>query len=167
MNETPSSPAPAAAAPDPAPGSDKASEKSAENAKAPANGFTFTEDGCRTELRLGALLLMAGVFLWAFLGPQKSSWLVIAGIPLLLLGVPLQAFQARKGRPGFPWKVGLSFAALGLSMCYDLRYREAVGGPLHIQPVAYYLLLAGLWILAWWPLAAAWMKRFRKNAVTA
>jgi len=165
VNDTPTSPAPAPAnaATNPAP----VSENSTENAKAPANGFTFTDDGCRTELRLGALLLMAGVFLWAFLGPQKSSWLVIAGIPLLLLGVPLQAFQARKGRPGFPWKVGLSFAALGLSMCYDLRYREEVGGPMHIQPVAYYLLLAGLWILVWWPLAAAWMKQFRKNAVTA
>jgi hypothetical protein len=127
----------------------------------PSAGFTFTDDGCRTELRLGALLLMAGVFLWAFLGPQKSSWLVIAGIPLLLIGVPVQAIQARQGRPGFPWKVGLSFAALGLAMCYDLRYREDAGGPLHIQPVAFYLLVAGLWILAWWPLAAAWKRKFR------
>ncbi len=114
---------------------------------------TVTDPGCRTDVRLGGLLVMGSVFLWLFAGPSLSAKFLMLGAVLLLWGVPAQAFQARKGRPGYPWKMGLAFALLGLAMTPDLRYREEPGGPLGIQIMAPALAVAGLWILAWWPLA--------------
>lgn len=127
----------------------------------PSAGFMFTDPGCRTEVRLGALLVLAAVFLWLFLGPVTCSRIFLIGGPLLLIGVPIQAFQARRdGRPGFPWKLGLIMTMGGLVMAWggviglpDLRYREMVTGPVETQPVGPLLAAAGLWILAWWPMA--------------
>jgi hypothetical protein len=117
-------------------------------------GFCFTDPGCRTEVRLGALIILAAVFLWLWLGPTASSRLYLIGAPLLFIGIPIQAIQARKyGRPGYPWKLGLVMAIGGGLMWPDLRYREAVTGPVYVQEVAPLLLAAGLWIVAWWPYA--------------
>lgn len=121
---------------------------------APSSGFAFTDPGCRTDVRLGALLILAAVFLWLWLGPTTASRLYLIGAPLLVWGVPWQALQARRdGRPGFPWKLGLAMAIGGAVMWPDLRYREAPGGPVYVQEVAPLLLAAGVWILAWWPVA--------------
>lgn len=121
-------------------------------AKAPRDdGFTFTDDGCRWEVRLAILLMLAAVFMWLWLGPSTSIKLYFAGVPLLLIGVPLQALQGRQGRPGYPWKIGLVFPLLGLAMTWDLRYREAVDTAIAVLPVGPLLLVAGAWILAWWP----------------
>lgn len=127
-----------------------------EQAPAPAasTGFCFTDPGCRTEVRLGALIILAAVFLWLWLGPTTSSRLYMVGAPLLLIGIPIQAFQAKRhGRPGYPLKLGLTMAIGGALMWPDLRYREDITGPVHVQEVAPLLLAAGLWILAWWPMA--------------
>ena len=122
--------------------------------KSSSAGFAFTDPGCRTDVRLGALLILAAVFLWLWLGPTTASRLYLIGAPLLLWGVPWQALQARRdGRPGFPWKLGLAMAIGGAVMWPDLRYREAPGGPVYVQEVAPLLLAAGVWILAWWPIA--------------
>ncbi|MBA2479811.1 MAG: hypothetical protein H0V44_04040 [Planctomycetes bacterium] len=128
---------------------------SAVPAKQAKPGFTFTDPGCRTEVRVGALLILAAVFLWLWLGPQTSSRLYLVGAPLLLIGIPLQAFQAASGRPGYPWKLGLAFAILATLMWPDLRYQETLEGKVHVQPVVPLLLAAGLWILVWWPVAHA------------
>jgi hypothetical protein len=118
------------------------------------DGFAFTDPGCRWDVRLGVLLVLAAVFLWLWLGPAKSSRLYLLGAPFLLYGVPMQAFQARRdGRPGFPWKVGLTMTIGGLLMWPDLMYQESITDKAHVQPVAYLLVIAGAWILAWWPLA--------------
>lgn len=122
--------------------------------KPPRPGFAFTTDGCRSDVRLGALLILMAVFLWLWLGPATSSKLYLIGAPLLLYGVPMQALQARRqGRPGYPWKLGLTLAVGGALMWPDLVYRERVGGPLLWQPVAPLLTAAGVWILLWWPVA--------------
>ena len=172
---------------DPVPPNAPAAAVSADEAKKRSDkpAFTFTDAGCRSEVRLGALLVLAAVFLWLWLGPQKAGMLYLVGMPLLLVGIPLQAFQARSGRPGFPWKLGLAFtigAALmwpdlryrdieaidpgthgsppmlgSLDISYlwsGLRYREAWNGPMQVQTVVPLLLAAGVWIVAWWPLAA-------------
>ena len=120
----------------------------------PRKGLTFTDDGCRIDVRVGALLVVAAVFLWLWLGSTMSSRVYLVGLPFLLWGVPWQAMQARTlGRPGFPWKVGLAFTVLGAAMSYDLRYRELPGGPVKVQEVGPLLLVAGVWIMAWWPVA--------------
>jgi hypothetical protein len=117
-------------------------------------GFTFTDPGCRTDVRLGALIVLGSVFLWLWWGPTNSSRLYLVGAILLLWGVPLQALQARSiGRPGFPWKLGLALAIAGGAMWPDLCYRETPSGALHWQEVAPLLVGAGVWILAWWPVA--------------
>ena len=135
----------AAAAPAPAPAAGAQEDKP---------GFAFTDPGCRSDLRLGALIVLGAVFLWLWWGPSASSRLYLAGAALLLWGVPLQAIQARRdGRPGFPWKLGCAMAIGGGVMWPDLRYREIAGGDIHVQEVAPLLLIAGAWILAWWPLA--------------
>lgn len=128
-------------------GTDQAQEQEKE-------GFTFTDPGCRTEIRLGTLLMLAAVFLWLWLGPATSSLLYFIGLPLVLVGVPLQALQGRRfARPGYPLKLGLVLTLGGLAMMWDLRFREVVGGPLGVQPVAPMLFVAGLWMLAWWPVS--------------
>jgi uncharacterized membrane protein HdeD (DUF308 family) len=126
-------------------------------------GFAFTTDGCRTDVRLGALLILMAVFLWLWLGPSWSSKLYLVGAPLLLWGVPMQALQARReGRPGYPWRLGLALGIGGALMWPDLTYRERYDAPLQVQPVAPLLAFAGAWILAWWPVA-----RRRPAVVTA
>jgi len=115
--------------------------------------ITVTDPGCRTDVRLGGLLVMAAVFLWLFAGPALSAKGLLLGGLLLLVGIPLQAFQARGGRPGYPWKMGLAFTVLGLAMIPDLRYRTVPGGPVDVQIMAPALAVAGAWILLWWPLA--------------
>ena len=121
-----------------------------------SGGFSFTDAGCRTEVRAGALLVLAAVFMWLWMGPERASWLYLLGAPLLLVGIPIQAIQANH-RPGFPWKVGLSFTALALAMWKGLTYRDGIApdAPLRVQIIFYLLLIAGLWVLAWWPVAIA------------
>lgn len=116
-------------------------------------GFAFTDPGCRTEVRLGALLMLAAVFLWHFVGPRWMTWLYLGAAPLLLVGMPLQVLAARRGEPGFPWKLGLAMAIGGALMIPDLRYRERVDGPVDVQPIGQLLLAAGAYILVWWPFA--------------
>jgi hypothetical protein len=123
-------------------------------AQAAPAAFAFTDPGCRTEVRLGALIILAAVFLWLFFGPTTCSRLYLLGAPLLLVGIPIQAIQARRdGRPGYPWKLGLVLTVGAALMWPDLRYRETISGPVQVQEIAPLLLAAGLWILAWWPLA--------------
>ena len=116
--------------------------------------FTFTDDGCRTEIRLGVLLILAAVFVWLWLGPRWSAGLYFLGLPLVLIGAPLHARDARRyARPGYPLKLGVILTIGALLMWPDLLYREVVGGPLRVQPMAPLLVVAGGWILAWWPWA--------------
>jgi hypothetical protein len=122
--------------------------------------FTFTDDGCRTEVRLGGLLVAAGVFLWLWLGPPIAGKLCGAGMLLLLVGVPIQAVQTWSGRPGYPWKLGLGMAVLGGAMWPDLTYRLHPDGPLAVQEIAWFLAGSGAWILLWWPVS-----RLRKPAL--
>lgn len=139
MNDAATPPAPAAAS---------------EPAKPAATAFCFTDPGCRTEVRLGALIILAAVFLWLFFGPTVCSRLYLLGAPLLFIGIPIQAIQARRdGRPGYPWKLGLALTLGGGFMWPDLRYRETIGGPVQVQEIAPLLLAAGVWILLWWPYA--------------
>lgn len=137
--------APTAPAPEPA---------KAKEAKEKKPGFAFTRDGCRTDVRVGALLVLGSVFLWLWLGPTIASKFAIVGLPFVLWGVPMQAIQARRdGRPGYPWRLGLTLAIGGALMWPDLLYREKTGGPLLIPPTAPLLVGVGAWILLWWPLA--------------
>ena len=115
--------------------------------------FAFTEDGCRTEVRLGGLLVAASTFLWLFAGPDLCSKFYLVGAALLLVGIPIQAIQGRGGRPGYPWKMGLAMAVLGGAMLLDQRFREAPGGPIHVQDVSWMVAVPGVWILLWWPIS--------------
>lgn len=126
----------------------------ADAAKPAPTAFCFTDPGCRTEVRLGALIILAAVFLWLFFGPTVCSRLYLIGAPLLFIGIPIQAIQARRdGRPGYPWKLGLALTLGGGFMWPDLRFRESITGPVHVQEIAPLLLAAGVWILLWWPYA--------------
>jgi hypothetical protein len=123
-------------------------------AKKPASaGFTFTDGGCRTEVRVGGLLVLGAVFLWLWLGPQWATRLYLVGAPLLVIGIPWQVFESRRGRPGYPWKLGIAFTVFAALMYPDLRYRDDVGSTVQVQTVVPLLGLAGLWIVAWWPVA--------------
>jgi hypothetical protein len=115
---------------------------------------TFTDDGCRTEVRLGALIILIAVFLWLWFGPATSAKIFMCGVPFLLVGIPVQAIQAlRYQRPGYPWKLGLAMTFMGLAMWHDLRFREWPGDPVRVLDVAPMLTAAGGWILLWWPIA--------------
>ena len=117
-------------------------------------GFAFTDPGCRTDVRVGALLILAALFLWLWFGPATSAKILIAGSPLLLWGVPWQAIQAwRQGRPGYPWKLGIAMTLMGVFTWMDLRFREVPGGEIHVQVIAPLLTAAGVWILLWWPVS--------------
>jgi hypothetical protein len=117
--------------------------------------FTFTDPGCRTDVRLGGLIVLVAVFLWLWKGPETCSKVFVVGAALLLWGIPWQALQGRAGRPGYPWKLGLGMTGLGLGMLLDLRYQEAVGQAVKVQDVVPMLLAMGLWVLAWWPVSRA------------
>lgn len=128
-------------------------------AKAKKASFAFTTDGCRSELRLGALLVLAGTFLWNFVGPTWAMRVAIVGLPLLLVGVVLQALAARRGVPGMPWKLGIAMLILGAAMTWDFRYRDIPGGTMDVVLVGPILAVSGIWILLWLPLSAAWLRR--------
>jgi hypothetical protein len=130
-------------------------------AKKPA--FRFTDDGCVTELRLGALLVLMGTFLWNFVGPTWAMRLAVVGGPLLLIGVVMQALAARRGVPGMPWKLGVAMLVLGVAMTWDFRYRDIPGGPMAVVLVGPILAVSGAWILLWQPLASAWLRRARSG----
>ncbi len=133
----------------PGEGGDKPADAQAKKKK--KDPFCFTDPGCRTEVRLGALLTVGPIFLWMWLGPEKAVWLLVMGIPLLWSGIPIQAIQARKhGRPGYPWKLGIAFALLGGLMIPDQVSRVTPDGGLAMQIQAPLLCLSGLWILGWW-----------------
>lgn len=126
----------------------------AEPAAPPKPGFAFTDPGCRSEIRLGALMVLIGVFMWGWLGPGWASPLAWLGVPLVLVGVVLQVRDAkREGRPGYPWKLGLALGVGGVLMAFDLTYRERYDAALQLQLTAVLLCIPGLWILAWWPVA--------------
>ncbi|MFW5845991.1 MAG: hypothetical protein ACOCXJ_07175, partial [Planctomycetota bacterium] len=116
--------------------------------------FTFTDPGCRTELRLGALGVLAGVFLWQWWLELAQVTLFI-GLPLVLVGMPLQVLDARRrGRPGYPWKLAVTMTVIGIFLLPDQFYRETVDGPLRlVVPWVPALLTAGVWLLIGWPLA--------------
>jgi hypothetical protein len=158
VSEPDSAPSPAAAdSAAPVDGQTPEQAAKAQNAKKDKKkkeGFTFTDDGCRTELRIGALLLLAAVFLWLFLGPARSAMIFMLGVPLLAIGAPLQAWQGRtQGRPGYPWKLAIAFTVLGAFMWPDMLYRDVPGGPVGVQPMAPMMLGSGLWLLLWWPVS--------------
>ena len=126
-------------------------------------GFAFTDPGCRTDIRVGALLILAALFLWLWFGPQTSARIFLVGAPFLAWGIPLQAIQAwRQGRPGYPWKLGLAMTAMGIFTWLDLRFREVPGGPVQVQVIAPLLTAAGVWILLWWPVSR--LKRVVEDA---
>ena len=128
------------------------------------SSLVFTEPGCRTELRVGALLVLAGTFLWNFVGPAMAIKIAIVGLPLVLVGTVLQALGVGT-KQGFPWKLGLSMLILGGAMCYDFRYRDVPGGPIAIVLVGPLLASAGVWITAWWPVAVITQRRAAMAAV--
>lgn len=144
----------------------RAEPQTAVAAPAKKAGFAFTDPGCRTDIRVGALLILAAVFLWLWFGPQTSAKIFLAGAPLILWGIPWQAFQARAGRPGYPWKLGLAMTALALPMCWDLRFREESTSPLQVQIIAPLLLGTGVWILVWWPLYRMNTRFFSRSTET-
>ena len=77
----------------------------------------------------------------------------LAGMALLAAGVPIQAVEARAGRPGYPWKLGLALAGFGACMLWDLRFRDAPGLPVQLHQTAILMAAPGAWILLWWPVA--------------
>ena len=138
--------------PEQAPKPDQASKKA----------FAFTDPGCRTDIRAGALLILGAVFLWLWFGPQTSAKIYLVGAPLLVWGVPWQALQARSGRPGFPWKLGLAMTLLGIAMWPGLRFQNGPGEPVEVQIIAPLLTAAGAWILLWWPVALLGLRHSEK-----
>lgn len=134
--------------------SDAAAAAPTEQAKPPKPGFAFTDPGCRTEIRLGALMVLVGVFLWGWMGPTWASPIAYLGLPLVLIGVPLQIRDHRRdGRPGYPWKLGLALGLGGLLMSFDLVYRERYDEALKLPLTTILLLIPGAVILAGWPFA--------------
>lgn len=125
----------------------------------------FTLPGCRTELRLGALLVLAGTFLWNFAGPSLAMKLAIVGLPLLVVGAALQALlSARQGVDAYPWKLAVAMLLLGVPMCFDFRYRDAPGAEVQLLLVGPILAVAGGWLALWWPVSAMNLRRARMEA---
>lgn len=126
--------------------------------------WAFTHPGCRTELRLGALLVLAGTFLWNFAGPALAMRIALLGLPLLAIGAVLQALrEARRGIDAFPGKLALAMLALGVPMCWDFRFRDGPGEPLQILLVGPILAASGGWLLLWWGVDA-WLRRRARAA---
>jgi len=121
----------------------------------------FTLPGCRTELRLGALLVLAGTFLWNFVGPAVAIKIAILGLPLVLVGAITQTLAARRGVDAYPWKMAVAMLALGVPMCFDFRYRDAPGDTVHILLVGPFLAASGAWLAIWWPISAILLRRAR------
>ena len=117
--------------------------------------LVFTEPGCRTELRVGALLVLAGTFLWNFAGPALAMKLAVLGLPLLAIGTVLQV----RTPAAFPWRMGLAMLLLGGAMCWDFRYRDAPGTPVSMLLIGPILASAGAWLLLWWPVALVIRRR--------
>lgn len=110
--------------------------------------IVFTEDGCRSEIRLGALLALAAVFFPLMIGPPLCVKIMLVGLALILVGVPLQVRDARQhGRPGYPWKLGLTLALGGTFMIWDLAWKSAVGAPWQVQELPAMLTVGGVWIV--------------------
>jgi hypothetical protein len=127
----------------------------------------FTLPGCRTELRLGALLVLAGAFLWNFAGPALAMKLAILGLPLLAVGAALQALlSARRGIDAYPWKLAVAMLILGVPMCWDVRYRDVPGEAVQLLLVGPILALAGAWLALWWPVDLI-SRRLARAAATA
>ncbi len=125
----------------------------------------FTLPGCRTELRLGALLVLSGTFLWNFAGPSLAMKLAVIGLPLLVVGAALQALlSARQGVDAYPWKLAVAMLILGVPMCFDFRYRDAPGAELQLLLVGPILAVAGGWLALWWPVSAMNLRRARMEA---
>ncbi len=125
----------------------------------------FTLPGCRTELRLGALLVLAGTFLWNFAGPALAMKLAVVGLPLLIVGAALQALRSsRQGVDAYPWKLAVAMLILGVPMCWDFRYRDAPGAAVQVLLVGPILAIAGAWLALWWPVAAMNLRRARAEA---
>lgn len=121
--------------------------------KSKKSGWTFTDDGCRWDVRLALFVMLLAVFLWLWLTPPRSAPLYLLASPFFMVGVVLQAWQGRtRQRPGYPLKLGIILTVLGLLMIPDALYRERVDGPLGIQPMALLVLFPGIWILMCWPL---------------
>lgn len=114
----------------------------------------FTLPGCRTELRIGALLVLAGTFLWNFAGPTLAIRIAVLGLPLLAAGAVLQALQARRTPESYPWKLAVAMLVLGLPMCWDFRFRDAPGEPVQMLLVGPILAASGAWLALWWAVAA-------------
>lgn len=111
----------------------------------------FTYPGCRTELRVGVLLLLSGTFLWNFAGPALAIKLALAGAPLLAFGAVMQALGTPRS---YPWKLAVAMLALGLPMCWDFRFRDDPSGELQLLLVGPLLAGAGAWLALWWLVAA-------------
>lgn len=124
-------------------------------------GFRFTGDGCLTELRLGSLLVLAGTFLWNFVGPTWAMRVILVGAPILVIGAVMQALAARRGIPGMPWKMALAMLVLGGAMTWDFRYRSLPGGAIDVIQIGPVLLGSGLWILLCLIPAQFWLRRAR------
>jgi hypothetical protein len=122
----------------------------------------FTFPGCRSELRLGALLVLAGTFLWNFAGPSLAMRLAVIGLPLLVVGAMLQALkESRQGIDAYPWKLAVAMLLLGVPMCWDFRYRDAPGTPVSMLLIGPILASAGAWLLLWWPVSHSTSTRAR------
>ncbi len=125
----------------------------------------FTLPGCRTELRLGALLVLSGTFLWNFAGPSLAVKLAVVGLPLLIVGATLQAMiSAKQGIDAYPWKLAVAMLILGLPMTFDFRYRDAPGEAVQYVLVGPILAVAGAWLALWWPVSAFNLRRARVEA---
>ena len=63
--------------------------------------------------------------------------LYFPGLILLVVGIYLHLRDAwHRGRPGYPTKVGVLLFVGGIGLAFDVMYREAVDGPLHVHPIA-------------------------------
>jgi hypothetical protein len=122
----------------------------------------FTLPGCRTELRIGALFVLAGTFLWNFAGPALAMKLAILGLPLVAIGAVLQALlSAKHGVDAYPWKLAVAMLLLGVPMCWDFRYRDVPGETVQLLLVGPILAIAGAWLALWWPVAMFNLRRAR------
>ena len=68
---------------------------------------------------------------------------------LLVVGLVLQIRDAQRlGRPGYPTKAGMLLLVGGILLAFDVMYREEVGGPLRVQPIAPMVAMIGALVMA-------------------